>query len=93
MVVLRLPTPADAMRSLSRGKLSPTCVCLDPGAFRSGLLGILAGPPRQKGARYVERCDACEVFDSDEAACREYARVHGGRCSHDSDLKVVWSPL
>ena len=81
------------MGSLSRGRLTRDCVCLDPGVFRSGLAGILAGPRRQNGARYVERCDSCQLFGSDEAACIEYARVHGGLCTFGPDLKVVWLPL
>lgn len=68
------------------------CVCLDPAAIRSGLPGVLAGLPDKKGARHIERCDACQVYDSDEAACRAYARAHKGLCCFDSELRVYWIP-
>jgi hypothetical protein len=68
-------------------------VCRDPGSFNCGLTGILAGLPYDNGLRYIERCDACERFDSDETACRAYALVHGGSCFYDFDLRVVWIPL
>ena len=82
----------DITRGASIAGMARACVCLERGAFRSGLRGILAGPPGEDGTRYVERCDTCEVFGSDEAACREYVRVHGGLCCFDSDLKVFWLP-
>ena len=68
------------------------CGCEEPGMFYCGLLGILMGPPQCKGCRYVERCDMCERFVSDEDACAEVVRVKGGRCGHDPDGYVVWLP-
>ena len=68
------------------------CVCQEPGVFNSGIKGILAGEPQDNGCRYVERCDTCERFDSDEAACKEFARLKGGRCCYDPDGVIVWFP-
>lgn len=87
--------PGDMMRSPGKAgrRSSRACVCLQPGCFNCGLLGILAGLPRDKGVRCIERCDTCETFESDEPACKEYARIHGGWCGYDFDLKVVWIPL
>lgn len=68
------------------------CVCLEPGGLNCGLRGVLAGLPTADGTRYIERCDTCQRFASDEEACVAYARVHGGRCGLDFDLRVVWIP-
>ncbi len=53
----------------------------------------MAGLPFESGLRYIERCDTCERFDSDLAACLAYARKYGGICSYDLDLRAVWIPL
>lgn len=68
------------------------CVCEEPGMFNCGIPGILAGEPQDNGCRYIERCDTCERFDSDDAACDEFARIRGGSCGRDPDAKVVWLP-
>ena len=65
------------------------CVCEEPGPFNCRLPGILAGTLCKKSYRYVERCDTCERFSSDEAACEIYAVVMGGRYSHDRQGRVV----
>lgn len=68
------------------------CECEEPGAVYSGLKGILAGPPDKTGRRYIERCDACERFHSDDAAGLEYARAKGGGCRYGERRRVRWSP-
>ena len=68
------------------------CGCEEPGPFNCGLTGILAGQPREKGYRYIERCDMCERFSADEAACMAYADMMGGRLCYDRQRKVVWIP-
>ena len=73
-------------------RMTHTCVCLDPGAYMSGLPGVLAGRPTQGSARYVERRDAGQVFGSDEVV-REYAGAQGDLCGFDSHLKPRWIPL
>jgi hypothetical protein len=69
------------------------CVCRDPGAFNCQMTGVLAGLPNENGARYIERCDACETFGSDELACKAYASVYAGVCAYDLELKAIWIPL
>jgi len=69
------------------------CACQEPGVFNCGIKGILAGEPQDNGCRYVERCDTCERFDSDETACEEFVRIKGGRRRYDPDGVVVWFPL
>jgi site-specific DNA-methyltransferase (cytosine-N4-specific) len=69
-----------------------SCACEEPGVFNSGILGILSGTPLQDGSRYIERCDICERFASDEAAAMEYSRVKSGRNTYDIERKVVWVP-
>ncbi len=44
------------------------------------------------GRRYVERCDACERFVSDECAALEYAKIKGGGCRYDQHRKIIWAP-
>lgn len=68
------------------------CGCEEPGTFNCGIPGILAGTPQDNGCRYIERCDQCERFDSDDAACEEFARLGGGRCGYDPEGTVVWLP-
>jgi hypothetical protein len=68
------------------------CECEKPGTINSGLRGIVAGPPDKLGRRYVERCDACERFCSDEVAGLEYARAMAGSCRYDERLRVIWTP-
>ena len=92
-----LPPPQicrDKIRGVFKPSTRPShaCVCVHPGFFKSGLRGVLAGPPRENGVRLIERCDTCERFQSDEHACLVYARVHGGWCGYNSDLKVIWIP-
>jgi hypothetical protein len=70
-----------------------SCVCLEPGAFNCQLKGVLAGLPYENGLRYIERCDACETFGSDEIACKAYAAVYEGICAYDLDLRAIWIPL
>jgi len=68
------------------------CGCEEPGTFNCGIPGILAGRPQDNGCRYIERCDQCERFDSDDAACEELACLRGGRCGYDPEGTVVWLP-
>jgi hypothetical protein len=68
------------------------CDCEKAGAVRSGVPGIVAGVQDSRGRRLVERCDACERFESDEAAGMEYARIQGGGSSYDHNKKVLWTP-
>ena len=67
------------------------CECQKQGIVNSGVNGILVGAPDATGQRYVERCDACERFYSDEAAGLEYARIKGGGCRYDKHQRVLWS--
>ena len=85
----------DIMHSQGKAprRSSRRCGCRQPGTLNCGLPGILAGLPDENGLRYIERCDACERLDSDEAAGKEYARVYGGWCGYDLDVRVVWIPL
>ena len=80
------------MPNLNRQNQNTVCGCEEPGPFNCGLLGILAGLPQKKGHRYIERCDMCERYYSDESACRVYAGIMDGRCSHDRQGKVIWIP-
>jgi len=57
------------------------------------MTGVLAGLPNENGVRYIERCDACETFGSDELACKAYASVNDGACAYDLELKAIWIPL
>lgn len=68
------------------------CECEKPGTLYSGVIGILAGMPDSSGKRYVERCDACERFHSDEAAGLEYAQTKGGGSKYDVRKRVFWTP-
>jgi hypothetical protein len=68
------------------------CDCERPGVTYSGVRGILAGPPNHLGQRFVERCDACERFASDERAALEYARLKGGGCQYDRRRCMLWTP-
>jgi len=72
--------------------LSELCACQEAGLFNCGMLGVLAGLPQENGRRYLERCDTCQRYDSDEAACEAYAQVMGGRCSYDPEDSVIWIP-
>jgi hypothetical protein len=66
------------------------CECQNKGTVHSGAKGILTGAPDKTGRRYIERCDACELFHSDEAAGLEYARIKGGGCAYNAQQRVVW---
>jgi hypothetical protein len=68
------------------------CDCQKLGVLCSGVAGILSGVPNRRGRRYIERCDACERFHSDEVAGLEYARIKGGGCRYDESRRVLWSP-
>lgn len=72
--------------------LNQKCVCQDPSPFNWVLPGILVGRPQNNGHRYIERCDACERFLSDEVACEIYVRLTGGRVGHDRYGKTVFIP-
>lgn len=71
---------------------SVLCGCEEPGPFNCGLPGILVGQPQRKGYRYIERCDTCERFSSDEVGCEVYTEIMGGCCSYDRKGKVIWIP-
>lgn len=77
---------------MSNGSTLSVCGCEEPGSLNCGIPGILVGVPQDNGCRYVERCDTCERFDSDESACMEIVRLRGGRCGYDPDGYVVWLP-
>ena len=77
---------------MSNGPNLSVCGCEEPGMFNCGISGILVGAPQDNGCRYGERCDTCERFDSDEAACKEFAGLRGRRCSYDPEGNVVWFP-
>jgi hypothetical protein len=68
------------------------CECQKCGALYSGLIGVLAAVPDSRGRRYIERCDACERFHSDEAAALEYAKIKGGGCCYDGRHRIIWTP-
>jgi hypothetical protein len=68
------------------------CECQKPGTLNSGLKGILVSVPDKLGRRYIERCDACEVYHCDGAAGLEYARIRGGGCRSDKGELVLWTP-
>lgn len=69
------------------------CECQKAGSVFSGVRGILAGVPDEVGRRYVERCDTCERFQSDEAAGLEYARIKGGGSRYnDRRQRIIWIP-
>ncbi len=68
------------------------CVCEESGAVRSGIRGILAGPPNKYGSRIMEKCDACDRFPSDESAGLSYARAKGGASRYDKRTRVIWCP-
>lgn len=73
--------------------LRSRCECEKPGTVSSGLRGILAGPPDKQGRRFIERCDACERFYSDEGAGLEYARIKGGGSGYAGRQQVLWTPI
>ena len=66
------------------------CECEEAGTFNSGIKGTLVGALQDGNWRYVERCDACERFESDDEACAHYTSVLGGRCSHDLEGRALW---
>jgi hypothetical protein len=68
------------------------CECEKPGTVRSGVPGIIVGGPDKKGRRYVERCDLCLRFQTDDHAASEYARIMGGSGGLDAERRAVWSP-
>jgi len=72
------------------------CCCEDNGTVRSGIKGILVGPlSSTRRSQIIERCDACERFDSDEAAAIHYAMARGGTVHYSkcrNRLRVLWSP-
>jgi len=80
----------EHLNSQTPSQLDTLCGCEELGVFNSGVRGILAGKPYRKGRGYIERCDMCCRFESDEAACNEYARQRGGKCSRNRYGKVVW---
>ena len=69
-----------------------TCVCEESGVVRSGIRGILSGPPTKYGCRIMEKCDACNLYSSDEAAGLWYARANGGTSRYDKRTRVIWCP-
>jgi len=77
---------------MSNGSALSVCGCEEPGMFNCGIPGILVGAPQDNGCRYVERCDTCERFESDDAACKELVRLREGKCGYDPDGTVVWLP-
>jgi hypothetical protein len=68
------------------------CVCEERGVVRSGIRGILAGPPNNYGCRIMEKCDACDRFPSDESAGLWYASAKGGASRYDKQARVIWCP-
>lgn len=82
----------DSLEYMKRGSEHVCCKCQNPGTVHSGVRGILAGPPDQTGSRYIERCDICERFCSDEAAGLEYANLKGGGSRFDKSQRVLWTP-
>jgi len=70
----------------------PRCECEKPGTINSGVRGIVTNLPDKLGRRWVERCDTCERFPSDECAGLEYARLNGGACRYDRQRRVIWIP-
>jgi hypothetical protein len=72
------------------------CCCEEAGTVRSGLRGILACPLNDRARNHViERCDACERFDSDEAAAIFFATLRGGSLRYSklcNRLRILWSP-
>ena len=68
------------------------CECEEPSPFKWILAGILVGQPQKKGYRYIERCDICERFCTDEVACEIYSKLMGGHVGHGRDGRVVYIP-
>jgi hypothetical protein len=72
------------------------CCCEDAGTVRSGIKGILVCPLSDTGRTHViERCDACERFNSDEVAAVHYATEKGGMVRYSifvNRLRIIWSP-
>lgn len=68
------------------------CECEKPGPFSWILPGILVGQPQKKGHRYIERCDLCERFSSDEAACEVYSKCMAGKVGYDRKRLVIFLP-
>jgi hypothetical protein len=72
------------------------CCCESKGTVRSGIRGILACFLRERSRSLViERCDACERFDSDEAAAIFFATLRGGAIRYNkrqNRTRIVWSP-
>src|SRR5579864_1088960 len=90
-LIMRSPLSRHAARDRTKARIH-RCACIERGDFRSGLRGVLSGLVRRDGSRIIERCDSCERFESDAAACIAYTHVHGGSCGFGADLKVVWKP-
>lgn len=89
MKPLRLPF----LRSTELRARRIRCECQNAGTIKSGVRGIVAGPPDKVGRRYIERCDTCARYYSDENAGLEYARLRGGGCRYDQSGRVLWSPV
>lgn len=68
------------------------CSCQQKGATRSGMAGVIAGPPGKLGRRVIERCDSCERFSTDEAAALRYVTSKGGVAYYDAACRVIWRP-
>ncbi|MBI4460441.1 MAG: site-specific DNA-methyltransferase [Acidobacteria bacterium] len=79
-------------RGQGDGSRKSRCVCQEPGTLNCGMPGILAGLPAENGTRYIERCDMCKRFASDDDACMEYARLRGGLCAFDRKKRILWIP-
>ena len=63
-----IETRDDLAYYVCRRKSEKACVCQDPAeVFFSGVSGVLRGT---NGV--IERCDACERFDSDASAVKAY---------------------
>lgn len=65
----RQPETQLGLTQQKQSQLGVACVCEDPAeTFYSGLVGVL-----HVAAGVIERCDACERFESDEAGRKAYA--------------------
>lgn len=73
------------------------CCCEEVGTVRSGVRGILACPLNERAkSRVIERCDACERFDSDEAAAIFFTTLRSGSLRYSklrNRVRILWLPL